>query len=389
MDGLAVLRCERGMTEQTEAQQEAREGIELPFAGPVTLGCGSDTGTTVCVTKGNEAFLSQKLADLSQYESYREFETAIGTLKGRLGVEPAVVAHDLHPDYASTRYAMGMTGVELEPVQHHHAHLAACMVENGVDRKTVGVAFDGMGLGADGTLWGGEFLVCDLLGFERAAHLKQYGLPGGDQATLNPERVAFSCILAELDGNVEAALRLLPGLDPAQADTMARMLRKGLRSPLTSSAGRLFDAVSALLGFRGRVSFSGEAAIALQSLAGAAVEDEYGFTYAGDILDFGPMIREIVSDLGNGVDRGRIAGMFHNTLAAGAAHVCEHLAGREGARGVAVSGGVFLNGLLRARLTEELQNRGLEVYTHSLLSPGDACISLGQAAVAMARRKGT
>jgi len=374
------------MTGNREPRHDPAEGIALPFEGPSTLGCGSDTGTTVCLSRGSRAFVSEPFADLSMYGCYREFEQGIADLSGTLGVEPKVVAHDLHPDYPSTRYAGVMERVELEPVQHHHAHVAACMVENKLRGKVLGLAFDGMGLGSDGTLWGGEFLVCGLDEFRRAAHFKQYALPGGDQATLNPERIAFSCILSEFDGSTEVAARLLPGIEKAQVDTLEKMLNKGLRSPLTSSAGRLFDAVSALLGFRGSVAFSGEAAMQLQSLALQGVTDEYGFTCTDGVLDFGPMIREIVSDIENGVAKERIAAIFHNTIASGAADVAGHIAEAEGIRKVALSGGVFFNELLRTSVTERLRSGGLEVYTHCLLSPGDACVSLGQVAVAVARR---
>ena len=363
------------------------ETVPLPFDGPVTLGCGSDTGTTFCVTKAGEAFVSKRFADLGCYETYRQFQESVAEATAALGVTPAIVAHDLHPDYASTRYAGLVPGAELEPVQHHHAHIAACMVENNLESEIIGLAFDGMGLGTDGTLWGGEFLLCSLDSFTRAAHFKQYRLPGGDQATLNPERFAFSCLLAELDNNADAALKLLPGIKPDQGQVMHRMLRRNLRSPVTSSAGRLFDAVSALLGFHGPVSFSGEAAIQLQSLAAKGIDDEYAFVFADGTLDFGPMIREIISDIQNDVDKGRISAMFHNTVAAGAAHVCERLATQNSIGQAALSGGVFLNQLLKTSLTKRLQSSGLEVYTHSLLSPGDACISLGQAAVALARRE--
>lgn len=373
---------------QCGAAGTVQETVKLPSAGAVTLGCGSDSGTTFCVTHDDLAFVSPRFPDLTCYATYRDFTASIDGVLTTLGLVPAVVAHDLHPDYCSTRYATHFTGVDFEPVQHHHAHTAACMVENGLDGKVIGVAFDGMGLGTDGTLWGGEFLVCSLRGFRRAVHLKQYALPGGDQATLHPERFAFSCLLSELGGNIDAASRLLPGIDPAQADTLARMLRKGVRSPLTSSAGRLFDAVSALLGFRGAVSSPGEAAIQLQSLAAAGVGDLYPFGFDHGVIDFAAMFRDIVSDIGNGVDRGRISAMFHNTLAAAGADVCERLAEEESTRRVTLSGGVFMNRLLRTLITEKLHSRGLQVYTHSLLQPGDACVSLGQVAVAMAKRSG-
>jgi hydrogenase maturation protein HypF len=304
-----------------------------------------------------------------------------------LGCWPSVVAHDRHPDYVSTRYAGRISGVELVLVQHHHAHIAACMIENGLEETVIGLAFDGMGLGSDNTAWGGEFLLSDLSGFTRATHLKQYRLPGGDQATLNPERIAFSCLLAELDGDVERALRLLPGLDAAEAGTMERMLERGLGCPATSSAGRLFDAVSALLGFRGRAAFSGQAAMELQALAARGVGEEYDFAVTNDVVDLGPMILGIVSDIERGVERGRISAMFHNTLAAAAVRVCGGLVESHGRLPVVLSGGVFMNRLLRELITERLQTGGTRVYTHSVLSPGDECVSLGQAAIAMARER--
>jgi len=350
------------------------------------LATGAELKNTICVTSGKTAYLSPDLGDLSEYGSYGQFLETIEALPRLVGVEPSIVAHDLHPDYHGTRYA-GECGIpQKEPVQHHHAHIAACMAEHGLSGPVTGVALDGMGMGDDGTMWGGEVFVADLISCRRAYHFKPYRLPGGDEATKNPERMAFSCLVAEgMDD--DTAARVLPGIDAVTGRLMRRMLEGDVRSPWTSSAGRLFDAVSAMLGLCRTISYEAEAAIRLQQSAVATVEDVYPFTIEDGVLDFGPMIREIVSGILAGGDVAVAARMFHNTLAAATLSACRAIRSEEGIGTVVFGGGVFQNSLLLDLVSNALREESFEVYTPRRLPPTDSALSLGQAVIALARTR--
>ncbi|NQT91199.1 MAG: carbamoyltransferase HypF [Lentisphaerae bacterium] len=370
------------------------EGIDLPVrrvggAGlPSVLATGAELKNTVCVTAGNTAYVSSDIGDLSEYRAYRLFLETVKMLPRLAGADPTIVAHDLHPDYHGTRYALGSGIPTCEPVQHHHAHIAACMAEPRLAGPVIGIALDGMGIGDDGTMWGGEFFVADLGSYRRVCSLKPYRLPGGDEATKNPERMAFSCLVTE-GVDEQTIARILPGIDAATGRLIRRMLETEVRSPLTSSAGRLFDAVSALLGLCYSISFEAEAAILLQQTAVADVDSVYPFRIENGILDFGPMIREIVSGGRAGQDVASSARMFHNTLAAGALAVCRKIQPEEGIRTVVLGGGVFQNSLLLDLTSRALRDDGFEVYTPRRLPPTDAALSLGQAAIALARTQVT
>ena len=241
--------------------------VALPQPSPQpVLACGSALKNTFCLTRDGHAFVSHHVGDLDDYATLQSYLDGISHLTGLLDVDPTVVAHDLHPDYPSTRYAVGLTGVELVGVQHHHAHIASCLADNGMAGPVIGVAFDGVGLGTDGTAWGGEFLVADLAGFERVAHLDQVPMPGGDVAVRQPWRMAAAHLWAAYDGAYP------PGLAVAERqgrrwDEVLSVARAGVNSPPTSSAGRLFDAVSSLLGVRDTVTYEGQAAIELEHTA--------------------------------------------------------------------------------------------------------------------------
>jgi hydrogenase maturation protein HypF len=330
------------------------------------------------------AWVSGDLGDLSQHGDLQRYAAAVGEMCRLAGVRPGIAAHDLHPDYASSRYARKEPFEVRVPVQHHHAHVAACMAEYGLSGRVLGVALDGMGLGDDGTLWGGEFLAADEKAYERMCHLKPYRLPGGDQATRYPERMALSCLVEERvpEGVVE---RVFPDAGAA-GRTIREMVERGIRSPLTSSAGRLFDAASALLGLcRGPVR-EAEAAIALQKAAESCATDaEYPFDLRPGLLDLGPMLRALAEDAGRGADRAGAARMFHSTLASGVRAVCAGLRDQLGLRRVVLTGGVFQNALLRSMVSAGLRADGFELYVPRRFPPTDAALSLGQAAVAWAR----
>jgi len=372
------------------------DAIGLPLEGPAVLACGAELKNTVCITRGAQAFLSQHIGDLDDYRAYRFFRETVEDFSALLKVKPTIVAYDLHPDYLATRYALAREGVRQIGVQHHHAHIAACMAEHGLTERVIGVALDGTGFGPDGTIWGGEFLVADLADFRRVGHFKPYRMPGGAEAIRQPARMALSYGLAELPENGHRELPdLLPGLAENECRVLAGIIAQGVNAPWTSSAGRLFDAVAALLGLGETITYEAQAAIRLQTLA--RPDGVLPYSYAIEIQDdgfqlsFGPAIREIVADRRANVDRGRIAGGFYQTVAEAVGEMCVRIRDRERLEAasrlerVALSGGVFQNDLLLALVTNDLRRRGFQVYSHHLVPPNDGGIALGQAAVALAR----
>lgn len=362
------------------------DAIELPAGGQPVLACGGDLKNTFCLTRGRQAVVSQHVGDLEDWSSFEFYRHAVADLSQLLEVRPGIVAHDMHPDYRSTRYAIESGVSQLVAVQHHHAHIAACMAEHGLDETVIGVALDGTGYGEDGTLWGGEILVSTLAGSRRAFHFKQYPMPGGEEAILNPDRMAFSYLFAETAGDGKTIAKILGRMQPADMDLLEKMISRKLQSPLTSSAGRLFDAVSAMLGLCCRVSYEGQAAVRLQSAATPGLQGEYPFLVEEGVLDFGPMIGAIAVELGAGAAHGRISAMFHNTVAAGVVAACEKVRFEDKTGRVVLSGGVFQNDLLLGLVTAGLKARNFEVFSHRVLPPNDACICLGQAVTALARK---
>ncbi|MFH0952818.1 MAG: carbamoyltransferase HypF [Verrucomicrobiota bacterium] len=363
--------------------------IDLPVGGAPVLACGAELKNTFCLTRDRQAFVSQHIGDLTEYGSYRFLQEAVDDLAALLKIRPAVVAHDMHPDYGSTRFALAYPAERRVAVQHHHAHVAACMVEHGLTGPVIGVALDGAGYGPDGTVWGGEFLVADLRAFRRAGHFKPYRMPGGDEAIRHPARMALSCLRAEFGDEADSlGARLLPSVPDRERALLFRMIDQGAHAPWTSSAGRLFDAASALLGLCDTISYEGQAAVRLQTLAHADVASHYSFEVDSCakpfVLSFAQMLREVVVDLECGVDKALVAGKFHRTLAVAAAEMCQAIRSMEGYGDVVLSGGVFQNDLLLDLLTRELKARGFRTYSHHLVPANDGGIALGQAAVALA-----
>jgi hydrogenase maturation protein HypF len=367
--------------------------LDLPLACPrPLLAVGGQLKATFALGRGRQAFLSHHLGDLDHYDAYRAFERDVALYEQLFAVRPECVVHDLHPDYATTRYARKRSegGTELLAVQHHHAHLASCMTEHGLDEPVIGVTFDGTGYGTDGAVWGGEFLVGDYRHFRRAAHLRYVGLPGGDQAIREPWRMALAHLT---DAEIEFA-PLRARLLPIQMRTVERMLAIRLNTPLTSSAGRLFDAVAALAGVRDRVSYEGQAAVELEWLATGALPDRSypfqfnspreGATEAPLVVDTRPLIRAVAEEATQGVAAALIARRFHSSLVEMIAAVCGRLRQETGVTAVALSGGVFLNALLTTEVSARLRGEGFRVYRHRRVPPNDGGLSLGQLAVAAA-----
>ncbi len=365
--------------------------ITLPLALPTEiLGVGAEQKNTFGLAWDRTAILSQHIGDLDTAETFDYFRLAISHLKTLCRKDPGVIAYDLHPLYLSTRYALGHQGAKLMGVQHHHAHIAACLAENGRTEKCLGLALDGTGYGTDGTVWGGEILVADLAGFERAGHLTQVPLPGGEAAVRDPRRMAAAYLYAALGEDFqEAAARLGLTFPPLQWRIIHRQLATGLNSPLTSSTGRLFDAVAAALGVCRTRTYEGQPAVELEMIADAREDGFYPASISIDqgtlILDTLTIFRGVLQDCWSGVDEARIAARFHNSLVRLLADACKRLRERTGLELVALSGGVFQNALMLVRLGQLLTEMGFEVLTHSLTPPNDGCISLGQIAVAGAR----
>jgi hydrogenase maturation protein HypF len=365
--------------------------VALPAAQPPLLAVGAELKSTICLTRGDRAFLSQHLGDLQNFEVYQAFRCAIGQLQEMLGTTPEAVAHDLHPDYLATRYALEESGLPAIAVQHHHAHLASCLAEHGQSGPALGVIFDGLGYGSDGTLWGGEFLVGDLARCERAGHFRYIPLPGGDLASRQPWRMALSHLLAAYGD----ALPELPCLATVPAEELVlvrQALARGVNSPLASSCGRLFDAVAALLGVRKLSSFEGQAAMELEMLAdpAATVPYPFGLKLEGEVLVFDPrpLVRALVEAHASGEPAAACAGRFHATLAELVRQACLVLRARRGINTVVLSGGVFQNALLTSLVQERLHRADFSVLTHALVPPNDGGIALGQAAVAGRRLRG-
>ena len=374
------------------ARGEVPGGIPLPapLARP-TLALGGHLKAAVAFGDGRRALPSQHLGDLDGYEPYRAYIASIEHYERVLGVAPRRLVHDGHPDYASTQYAIERareTGVELLAVQHHHAHMASCMAEHGLTGTVVGVCFDGAGWGGDGTVWGGELLLGDARAFRRVAHLRHVPMPGGEAAVREPWRMAVA-YLREAGEPVDAST-LGRRLDRAALRVVDRMLERGFNAPATSSAGRLFDAVAALIGACDRMSYEGQAAMRLESLAtGTPAAGAYPFEVLADraplVVDPRPLIRAVVTEARRGVPGPIIARRFHSTLVDVVEAVCRRLRDASGVDTVVLSGGVFLNAILAAEVPERLAGTGFRTYRHRLVPSNDGGLCLGQLAIAAAR----
>lgn len=393
------VRCDDSVTQVVRSMEQtirrsrgyAPRPIEMPFSCPrPILAVGGQLKVTFALGQGRQAFLSHHLGDLDHFEAYRAFEHDIELYQKLFAIYPKILAHDLHPDYQTSRYAReraGREGTRVLAVQHHHAHMASCMAEHGLTRSVIGVTFDGTGYGTDGAVWGGEFLVGDYRHFIRAAHLRYVGMPGGDQAIREPWRMA----LAHLKDAGPELTALKARLSRHQVSTVEKMLERRFNTPWTSSAGRLFDAVAALLGVRDRVSYEGQAAIELEALAMKGLPDriypyELSTAQASQplLVDTRPLIRYIVEEACAGVSSASIARRFHHTLVDIIATVCDRLRQSTGINDVVLSGGVFLNAVLSEELYARLEVDGFGAYHHHLVPPNDGGLSLGQLAIAAA-----
>lgn len=387
-----ILRRARGFTPSPIALNTEMDEI---------LACGAELKNTFCLTKGRNAILSQHIGDLENYEALEFYKETLRNLKNSFRAEPKIIAHDLHPDYLSTKFAheyaneKGIPEKDIYAVQHHHAHIAAVMAEHGLNDKVIGVAFDGSGYGTDGNIWGGEFLISDKRDFKRAARLDYISLPGGERAIKEPWRIALSYLYHTYGDGVEAeAKTFFERCEKKEANIVLKMIKGSINSPLTSSAGRLFDAVSSLIGVRDFITFEAEAAIELEAIADTDAKEAkklYQFEMIENechVINLKPLIKGILKDLKNGISKSVISGRFHKTMAEVITTVVNMLNKESGIKDVALSGGVFQNKLL-SRLTEErLKNDGFTVWTPEMVPVNDGGVSLGQAIVAWERHKG-
>jgi hydrogenase maturation protein HypF len=355
-----VLRRSRGFAPQT---------LDLGRSVPELLAVGGELKNAFCLTKGHHAILSQHIGDLENYETLVFFEETLANLKKLFRVEPRAVAHDLHPGYLSTRFGLAIPDLPKLGVQHHHAHIASCMLENGLDGEVIGVAFDGTGYGTDGAIWGGEFLVAGYAGFTRRAHIRYAPLAGGDTAVREPWRAAL------------AYVPRIQGIPEERQRVVRHMIDTGFNTVQTSSCGRLFDAVAALIGLRTEVNFEGQAAIELEAIAAPAIDTRYDFSLDGEDLDFRPAIAEIVASR---EPVSVVAARFHNTVVEAIVATCRQIGRETGLSRVCLSGGVFQNWRLLARTVPALRRAGFAVYLHEKVPPNDGGIALGQAAIAAA-----
>ncbi len=362
--------------------------LGLPVAAQVPITAyGAELKSTICVAKGARAWPSHHIGDLENWETLRSFRQAIEHFERVFAVEPQLIAHDMHPEYLSTKEALDRTqGVSHLAVQHHHAHLAACLAEHGRSGPVLGVIYDGTGYGPDGTVWGGELLAASLDGYERAAHLWPVRLPGGERAIREPWRMACAW-LTEIAGDEPALPAALAGrVDPERWRQVAGLCRSGTASPLTTSAGRLCDAVAALCGVRTEVSYEGQAAVELEGLAHTAgpAGPAYEMPLEDGVLDARPLVSAVAADMDAGADPALVAARFHASLARSSADAAAWLARVRGLETVAVSGGVFQNRLLLEQMAAGVRGHGLELLRPERLPPNDGGIAYGQAAVAAA-----
>lgn len=369
-----VLRRSRGFVPQA---------IDLGMDVAELLACGAELKNTLCLSKGRYAVLSQHIGDMENYETLVFFEETLANLKKLFRVEPRAVAHDLHPLYLSTQYALRVPDLETVGVQHHHAHVASCMAENGLRGKVIGVALDGTGYGTDGQIWGGEFMVADYAGFERRAHFRYVPLAGGDAAVRQPWRPALSYLADTFGPAAEIPdLPLWRDVPQAHLKAVRSMIAHRVNTVDTSSCGRLFDAVASLIGLRQQTNYEGQAAIELEMIAAEGIADRYPFGLDGDVVDFRPTIERIVAEARAGTPQPAIAARFHNTVADAIVEVCRRLRAGEKLHRVCLSGGTFQNMKLLARTLAGLRKLDFDVFIHAQVPPNDGGIALGQAVVA-------
>lgn len=352
------------------------------------LACGGGLKSTICLTKGNNAFISQHIGDLDNQETYEFYQLTIRHMKRILDIDPVIVAHDLHPDYLSTIYALEQQNIKKIPVQHHHAHIVSCMAENRLDGPVIGLSFDGTGYGTDGSIWGGEILISEDKRFERSAHLSYVPMPGSEAAIKEPWRMAVSYLYDAFGEELYSLdLPVLKEIDENKIRFIVEMISKQINSPSTSSLGRFFDGIAAIIGIRNYVVFEGQAAMELEMLVEKNTNKTYDFGWiSGDMhkILLQPIVCGVVNDMSKGVHPSDISSKFHATVIKLFSELCDVIRKESGLNRIALSGGVFQNSIILSGLMEKLEEKGFQVFTHTQVSANDGGISLGQAMVAAA-----
>ncbi|MCL2817546.1 MAG: carbamoyltransferase HypF [Clostridiales bacterium] len=351
------------------------------------LACGGQQKNTFCLVKNGQAFLSQHIGDLHNTPTLESYAAEIGHFENMFDIKPALAAHDLHPGYLSAQYALSLPpGVVKTGVQHHHAHLASVLAENRLDEKCIGVIFDGSGFGADGCLWGGEFLLGDLSSYQRMAHLGYAPMPGGEQAVREPWRMALAYLTEAFPEGLSPRMKML---FPAEWPLVWQAAQKGVNAPLTSGMGRLFDGVAALFG-KAAVNYEGQAAIELEQALTECDLPPYNFALIEKdplLIDWRPVIKEAWRDVAGGQSMGVVSSRFHRGVIKMVTEVCLELRRRTAVNLVALSGGVWQNAYLLEQTMESLQKEGFTVLSNELVPANDGGLALGQAAVACALAK--
>jgi len=382
----------RNTAGQTRYIRRSRGFVPIPLflnrTVPPILACGAELKNTICITKGDKAFLSQHIGDLENMDTLDFFKQTVAHLQRILEVRPEIIACDMHPDYLSSQYAAEQQGIPKVEVQHHHAHIVSCMAENRLEGAVIGLSFDGTGYGSDGTIWGGEVLIAEAGQFKRAAHLAYVSMPGSAAAIKQPWRMAISYLYDAFGENFrELNLPILKEIEAPQLKVVAEMIVKGVNCPQTSSLGRLFDGVAAIAGIRHRVNFEGQAAMELEMLAGGDARSIYDYQWASEdpikILP-APIIRGVVKDIQDRVSIAKISTKFHRTLIALFTEVCKSVRQNAELNRVVLSGGCFQNDILLTGLIRELESRNFEVFAQRQAPCNDGGIALGQALVAAA-----
>jgi len=389
----SVVRVVDGITEPVRrARGYAPFPLALPFESDIDiLACGPEQKNTFTLLRGSHAFVSQHIGDMENAETLESYERTIELYKHLFRVEPQLVAYDLHPEYLSTKFAMELDLPKVG-VQHHHAHIVSVTAERGIDSPVIGVAFDGTGYGTDGTIWGGEILIADWQGFTRAAHLAHMPMPGGAAAVRRPARMAVGALLAANLLHHPGAAPLLSRLADGEETLLRTMVEKRVNTPATSSMGRLFDAVAALIGIRDNAAYEGEAAIELEAAADLSAKGSYEFGTSRDresgalVLEYQPVLLGVLEDLEAGIHESTISMRFHRAVVRAIVDSCAAVAEQAETRNVALAGGVFLNRLVFGGAVSELAGAGYSPLTHSKLPVNDGAVSFGQAVVAWSRR---
>lgn len=371
-----LIRRSRGYAPSPITLSMNTEGI---FAG------GAELANCFCIGKGEQAILSQHIGDLKNMETLAFYEESATRFQQLFRFKPELGAIDMHPDYLSSQYIRAL-GIPTTEVQHHHAHIASCMAEHNLDEKIIGISFDGTGYGDDGNIWGGEFLICDLNSYHRSTHFEYVAQPGGDAVSRHPWRMMFSYLQHYYGDDVTIQFPdIFKGIDPMEIETLLFMIKNKVNCPLTSSAGRLFDAVSALLGVCRHSAYHAEAPMRLEAIAHKDEPDHYPFGM-NPLISFEPCFRAMIADLKRGVSRNKIAGRFHNTIVEVVVQGATEIRRNTGLNKVVLSGGSFQNSLLLQKAEIKLNSINFETYTQESIPSNDGGLALGQLAIAAKRR---